>query len=82
MLFVLTRHQTFLQFGGGGNTPEGKAGSATRQYTATRLPVELVYKEELPNYLAARQRERQLKGWTRAKKEALVERDLAKLKKL
>ena len=31
-------------------------------YTATRLPVELVYAEEHANHLAARRREHQLKG--------------------
>ena len=51
-------------------------------FTAKRLPVELVYKEEVPNYLKARRRERQLKGWTRAKKEALIAGNLAMLKRL
>jgi predicted GIY-YIG superfamily endonuclease len=32
--------------------------------------------------MAALQRERQLKGWTRGKKEALIEGDLALLKRL
>ena len=50
-------------------------------YTAARLPVDLVYIEELANRLAARRREHQLKGWTR-KKEALVAGDLAALKRL
>lgn len=56
-------------------------GRACR-YTARRLPVELIYREELSDYLAARRRERQLKRWTRAKKEALVSGDLAALKRL
>ena len=51
-------------------------------YTAKRLPVELVYTEELPNHLVARRRERQLKSWTRRKKEALVAGDLILLKRL
>ena len=57
---------------------EGRACS----YTAERLPVELVYQEELVSHLAARRREHQLKGWTRRKKEALVAGDLARLKRL
>ena len=36
----------------------------------------LVYQEEYPTRLLAMRREKQLKGWTRAKKEALIERDL------
>jgi predicted GIY-YIG superfamily endonuclease len=51
-------------------------------YTAKRLPVELVCKEELSNLLAASRREHQLKRWTRRKKEALVAGDLALLKRL
>ena len=52
------------------------------KYTADRRPVQLVYVEELPDYPAARRRERQLKGWTRAKKEALARGDFANLKRL
>lgn len=51
-------------------------------YTAARRPVEVVYIEELANHLAARRRERQLKGWTRRKKEALVAGDFTLLKRL
>jgi len=57
---------------------EGRACS----YTAKRLPLELVYQEELVDHLAARQREHQIKGWTRRKKEALVVGDLRLLKRL
>lgn len=42
----------------------------------------LVYSENYPTLLEAMRREKQLKGWTRAKKEALIKRDLEKLKKL
>jgi putative endonuclease len=41
-------------------------------YTAKRLPVELVYSEKHESLLSARKRERQLKGWTRIKKEKLI----------
>ena len=51
-------------------------------YTAKRLPVGLIYTEELANHLQARRRERQLKGWTTRKKEALVVGDFAMLKRL
>ncbi len=41
-------------------------------YTKERRPVELVYTEECGSYLSARRRERQLKGWSRQKKERLI----------
>lgn len=42
----------------------------------------LVYQEEFPTRLESMRRERQLKGWTRAKKEALISRNKTLLKKL
>src|SRR4051794_22498736 len=50
-------------------------------YTSGRRPVELVWAHELETRDDALQREMQLKGWTRAKKEALIrgEWDLLKL---
>src|SRR5690606_28470348 len=56
-------------------------GSASR-FTACRRPVTLVYFEEVPNRFAALARERQVKRWTRAKKEALVAGNLTLLKRL
>jgi predicted GIY-YIG superfamily endonuclease len=41
-------------------------------FTRHRRPVELAYSEFQPSNLAAGLRERQIKRWTRAKKEALV----------
>jgi putative endonuclease len=41
-------------------------------WTAARRPVSLVWIEQHPTRSAARQRENQLKRWTREKKEALV----------
>lgn len=49
-------------------------------YTSARLPVELFYYEEFDNPLIAINREKQIKGWSRAKKEALKNRDFDKLK--
>ncbi|MBI1952188.1 GIY-YIG nuclease family protein [Candidatus Saccharibacteria bacterium] len=43
---------------------------------------ELVYTEEFSKRSDAMSRENQLKGWTRAKKEALIDGDLVLLKKL
>jgi putative endonuclease len=42
------------------------------KYTRMRLPVSLVYSERCESLSAALKRERQLKTWTRARKEALI----------
>ena len=41
-------------------------------YTATRRPVEMVYAEEHSTIRSAKDRELQLKRWSRLKKEALI----------
>ena len=51
-------------------------------HTATRRPVSLAYSEAFQNRILALGRERQIKRWTRAKKEALIAGDLVTLKKL
>ena len=51
-------------------------------FTASRRPVELVYTESHSGQLPALRLERQLKRWTRAKKEALIAGDVARLKAL
>lgn len=50
-------------------------------YTKAHLPVELIYFEEYPTKEEAARREYQLKGWSRAKKEALMRGDLETLRK-
>ncbi len=50
-------------------------------YTLTRLPVTLVYYTEFPTRQEAFTAERQIKGWSRRKKEALITQDWAKLVK-
>ena len=44
-------------------------------YTYRRRPVELVWSQDFPNAIDAIACERQLKGWSRAKKEALIRGD-------
>ena len=56
-------------------------GSACK-FTARRRPVTLMPSEAHATQASALKRERQLKGWTRAKKEALIAGDLALLKRL
>jgi putative endonuclease len=51
-------------------------------YTRSRLPVELVYSQEFPSEHEAFLRERQVKGWSRAKKEALIHGDFEALIRL
>jgi putative endonuclease len=51
-------------------------------YTHNRRPVKLVYSEEFSNHLDAINREKQVKGWGRAKKKALIRNDFKKLKEL
>ena len=51
-------------------------------YTFPRRPVELVFAEDFPSRQEAFQRERQVKGWSKAKKQALIEKDWEKLMKL
>ena len=48
-------------------------------YTAKRLPVKLVYCCEMPSIHDAFLRERQIKGWSRKKKEALINGEWEKL---
>jgi len=51
-------------------------------YTATRRPVRLVYSEYFDRITDAVSAERQIKGWSRAKKEALARGDFDALKVL
>ena len=56
-------------------------GSAAK-YTKSRRPVTLVYSEPHQSRGAAMKRERQVKRWTKAKKEALIAGDLAQVHEL
>ena len=46
-----------------------------RSYTQKRCPVQLVWQQEFPEREQAFAAERQIKGWSRAKKEALIRGD-------
>ena len=52
------------------------------KWTQTHPNPQLVYFEEHPDLSSARKRENQIKRWSRAKKEALIEGDFQKLKNL
>ena len=51
-------------------------------YTARRRPVTLVYNQRFERVTDAIEAERQVKGWRREKKEALIRGDLALLSAL
>ncbi len=51
-------------------------------YTKSRGPVTLVYHQEFERITDAIAAERQLKGWSRAKKEALIKGDFDGLRRL
>jgi putative endonuclease len=51
-------------------------------YTAKRLPVELVWSDWFMRFDDAVAFERQIKGWGRAKKEALIRGDWSRVKEL
>ena len=51
-------------------------------YTRIRLPVVLKHKEIYSHRPLAERRERQLKGWSRVKKQTLIEGRISELKKL
>ena len=50
-------------------------------YATARRPVEMVYAEEHSTIRSAKNRELQLKRWSRAKKEALISQDTIRLKR-
>ena len=51
-------------------------------YTSTRLPVRLVFSEQFPTREEALTCERQIKGWGRKKKQALMRGDWAEVSRL
>ena len=53
-----------------------------RGYTSSRLPIRLVFSERFTDVNQAIRLEKHLKGWSRKKKEALINRNLDLLVKL
>ncbi len=51
-------------------------------YTAKRIPLELVYYEYSDSIKAAFKREKQVQGWSRKKKEALINSDWKRIQEL
>ncbi len=57
---------------------EGKVSN----FTQKRLPVEVVFVQEFATRAEAIEMERRVKGWSRKKKEALIEKDWSELVRL
>jgi putative endonuclease len=51
-------------------------GFYSKSYTYNKRPIHLIYREEFLDIKQAIEREKQLKKWSRAKKEALVKNDM------
>jgi len=58
---------------------EHDSGLDKKSYTYFRRPVKLVYSQEFSDPNEAIRFEKQVKGWSRAKKEALIECNFEKL---
>ena len=58
---------------------EHNAGLNPKSFTFRRRPVELMFFETFIEPLSAFQVEKQIKGWSRCKKEALIDRDWDRL---
>lgn len=71
-----------------GHTEDLEARLAAHQsgslggYTAKRLPVTLLWSQDFPTRDEAFDAERRIKGWSRAKKEALIAGDWARISML
>jgi predicted GIY-YIG superfamily endonuclease len=51
-------------------------------FTARRRPVEVAWTQEFPTRIEALEAERRIKGWSRAKKEAMIAGDWARVSEL
>ena len=61
---------------------EHNSGSDKKSYTYKRRPLKLVFQQDFSDVLPAIYFEKQIKGWTRAKKEALIDGDFDRLQLL
>jgi predicted GIY-YIG superfamily endonuclease len=85
-LYILRNSKNKLYIGQTSNLDERlarhKSGQGARFIKDNDQSFSLVYTEIFSTQIAAMKREKQLKGWTRAKKEALIANDIALLKRL
>ncbi len=59
---------------------EHNEGISSDSFTFKRRPVKLVFYETFNDFRIAEQWEKRIKGWSRKKKEALIEKNWGKLK--
>jgi predicted GIY-YIG superfamily endonuclease len=84
-VYILLCHDGAYYIGCTGDLPRRLAEHFTGRgghYTKTNPPVRLVYSEHFPDRPSAKAREQQLKGWTRRKKQALIDGNTNLLKLL
>lgn len=86
-VYILRSFSNQLYIGQTNNLPERIKQHLTKDWKAAKFTKDednftLVYQEEYPSRLDAMRREKQLKGWSRAKKEALITGNLGKLQEL
>ncbi|HSH31682.1 MAG TPA: GIY-YIG nuclease family protein [Candidatus Saccharimonadales bacterium] len=86
IVYILRNSANRLYIGYSKNLPQRLKDHATGVHGAKFIQdyreLSLVYTETYLTQLEAMRREKQLKGWTRAKKEALIIQDLVLLKQL
>ncbi len=84
-VYILRNNKNHLYIGCTGNVDtrleRHKSGDGA-EFTRRNKDFKLVYEEKYATLLEARRREEQLKKWSRAKKEALINHDLSSLKSL
>jgi putative endonuclease len=60
---------------------EQHASGRGSEYTRRRLPVKLIYTKEYPRVDDAFRREKQVQGWSRVKRQALIDGDVDGLRR-
>lgn len=83
-VYILLCNKAFFYVGSTNNLEKRlrEHVSGYSPYTHRFNEIELVYSEKYPNRLQAELREKQLKGWSKEKKKALVGGKRGKLKEL
>lgn len=86
-VYILRSTSNQLYIGQTNNLPQRKKQHASKSSKAAKFvkdgeQFDLVYSEEYTTRTESMKREKQLKGWTRAKKEALISGNPVLLKKL
>ncbi len=61
---------------------EHNEGISPKSYTFPRRPVKVVFSEEFTSPIDALEAEKQVKGWSRKKKQALIEGNFQKIQEL